>query len=155
MSAWYEFRLKRGVSPFDFYAAIHSLQYKRVHHFWDEPWWPKAYVVRVETDDVYSFEDNPHVDHFAPWDVSADEQAYGWCWPYVSRIFHDSSLLADVDEAVAHRLVHCMLNARGMSEWDEAKFAARFFWDRLTVKLRWRLYLKRQWERQQRAEVAA
>jgi hypothetical protein len=152
---WYEFRLKRGVSPFDFYASIRGVDHGLVHHFWDEPWWPKAYVVRVQTEDISPFEGNPCADHFEPWDASPDENAFGWCWPYVANVFNESSMLADQDEAMTSKLVHCMLNARGMSEWDEARFAARFLWQRLTIKLRWRLYLRRRWERQQRTEVVA
>lgn len=81
------------------------------------------------------------------WDATEDEQAFGPAWHSAACFFHVSSMLANQDERMALKLVHCFLNARGMSERDEARFAARLLWNRLTIRLRWRLYLRRRWEK--------
>jgi hypothetical protein len=146
---WYEVRFRSDGNLDAFYAAIPRGSIESFHHFWDEPWWPGAYVIRIKTDDPAPLSTYPGVDHVVPWDVSEDERLYGEQWPYVEIFFWASSAISTSrDLGSTSKIVHCVLNARGMSERDEAKFAVRFLWDRLTVKLRWRLYLRRRWERQ-------
>lgn len=149
---WYEARLKPAADPQALYQALREWPV-RSHHFWDEPWWPGAYVVRVNVRRdrglVDLLESRSDVDHVVPWDVTPDAEFYGETWPHVRDLFETASMLADVDDATATRLLHCFLNARGMSERDEAKWALRFAWGRLTIKLRWKLYLRRRWEASQ------
>jgi hypothetical protein len=140
---WHEVRLRPDADLREFYKAIPVGSLSLYHHFWDEPWWPNAYVVRVASEDADAYRSYPGVDHVVPWDASEDEAAYTaqW-WPYVAEFFCLSSIIAagGRSESLDMKLVHCFLNARGLSEWDEAKFAARLFWNRITIKprLRWR-----------------
>jgi hypothetical protein len=154
---WYELRLTPGLHVGDFYQRASELwPCEQLHHFWDEPWWPDAYIVRINTDASAPFLASlSGVSECVLWDSSEDEQAFGPAWDSVAYFFHASSMLANQDPRMALKLVHCFLNARGMSERDEARFAARLLWNRLTIKLRWRLYLRRRWEDQQRPGVAA
>lgn len=150
VDGWFELRLGYGVDPHDVHVQLGDLG--RPHHFWDEPWWPDRYVMRVESfwwtaDGLRGIRGVEHVD---AWDHAPDETHYGDDWPAVRDLFHTASMLARVDERTATRLVHCLLNARGMSERDEARWALSFAWGRLTIKLRWRLYLRRRWEREAR-----
>ena len=150
---WYELRLRPDADPAEIYSVVpDGVIY---HHFWDEPWWPHAYVVRVCTDDTSWFADLAAVDHFEPWDASQDAELFGPAWPNVSAFFMVASSISNQDPRMVHKLVHCMLNARGMSELDEAKFAASFLWGRLTIKLKWRLYLRRRWLRKRQKAGAA
>lgn len=147
---WYEVRLKPGADPQALYADM-SQWPARFHHFWDEPWWPGAYVVRVNVRRNLPalLEGRDDVDHVVEWDATPDAEFYGAHWAHVRDLFETASLLASVDEQTATRLLHCFLNARGMSEREEARWALRFVWGRITIKLRWRLYLRRRWEREQ------
>lgn len=142
---WYEVRLARGAEPDRFYAAMLLDKVASFHHFYDEPWWPGAYVIRVLTTNGRELAQLPDVDHAALWDSRPDEQQYGDDWPWVADLFQASSALADNrDPLRTLKLVHCLLNARGMTERDEAKFAAHLLWNRLTIRarLRWPLAAK-------------
>jgi hypothetical protein len=144
---WHEVRLAAGSDPTAFYRAIPTGSIDLFHHFWDEPWWPGAYVVRVLGGDPDVLATYPGADHVVPWDVEPDERLFGDLWPYVAQFFWASSAISNsTDPKLTIKLVHCILNARGMSERDEARFAAGLLWNRLTIKLRWRLYLRRRWE---------
>jgi hypothetical protein len=148
---WYEVRLFPDIPVRDFYEALPSDLAVSAHHFWDEPWWPRAFVIRVRTSNPERLKKIYGVDHVVPWDAEPDRRLFGEYWPSARAFFQSSSVLSlsgnpDMDL----KLVHCFLNARGMSERDEARFAARMLWERLTIKLRWRLYLKRRWEREAR-----
>lgn len=140
---WREVRLEQGAEPSPFYSALpyRTGEIELFHHFWDEPWWPGAYVIRVLSERHVELEGLPGVDHVAAWDEGPDEELFGETWPYVRKLFWLSSAISNTkDDRFTLKLVHCILNARGMSEWDEAKFAVRLFWNRLTIKPRlwWR-----------------
>ena len=152
---WYEVRLRKGVNPTSYVEFLPGDKVLMFHHFWDEPWWRDAYVVRIALDDDTDvcLDDYPGSDHIVPWDSTEDEALYGPLWPYVCEFFRASSVTAGSDLSL--KLVHCLLNAHGMSERDEAKFAGRLLWNRLTIKLRWKLHLKRRWERARKAEAVS
>jgi hypothetical protein len=158
---WYEVRLRPEVSLGAFYDSFTEQDAEAIvsrHHFWDEPWWENAYVVRFQVSETLALEDRPDVDHVVTWDAGPDEEQYGGAWKAVSMFFHTSSSIACVgsgnakdDEWLRRRMVHCFLNAQGMSQLDEARFHARALWGRLTIGIRWNLYLRHQWKRQQAA----
>lgn len=144
MSVWYEASLAHGAKPGPVYSAVGCLA-ERVHHFWDEPWHPGRYVVRVQAADPsvrWTLFDAPGVGAVREWDATPDEELYGEEWGDVSRFFDAGSRLAEsnLTDWYARKLVHCLLNQRGMSEWQEGLWALRFAWGRFTVKFRvwWR-----------------
>ena len=150
---WYEARLKPGLHPYAVYRWLGPQHLHDHHHFWDEPWWPGAYVVRLWSP-TSALDGCPAVDHVVEWDATPDEQLYGTDWGYVRQLFQAASDLSPLEYPETEKLVHCVLNAQGMTERDEARFVARFLWHRLTIKLRWRLYLRRRYEREQRKAAA-
>lgn len=150
-TTWYEVRMREGALPDLVYHALNGntdavMSY---HHFWDEPWWPNRYVVRIEAvrggallRDAIA--DIHGVDHVTDWDPTSDEAAYGNNWPWV-RYFFYASVGAQGNFGMKAKMVHCYLNSQGMGPWSEAWFALRFAFNRMTIGLRWRLYLRRQW----------
>lgn len=120
MSEWIEARLKRGASPAELYADVKD--YGHRHHFWDEPWWPRAYVVRLHDYRGPALSVHPAVDHVADWDPSEDAELYGELWGPVRDFFEASSEIAARganDLELCHKLIHCLLNARGFDHPDE------------------------------------
>ncbi len=154
MSVWVEVRLREGAIPSLVYDGLervvpdHGLLF---HHFWDEPWWEGRYVVRLEcgqwsrrtVENWLSSIDG--INHVAVWDATPDEQHYGDDWPLVAEFFKVSSLLAATGKPSNGQLVHCFLNAQGISPLREALFASRFARGRLSIMWRWPFYLKRRW----------
>ena len=146
---WIEARLKPGHTPQEVYDYLDYCPL--YHHFWDEPWWPGAYVVRLLAPlGDYGLGDCDAVDNFIEWDASPDEELYGDSWREVRDFFHSASKLGPVSAFERRKLVHCFLNSQGMGGWDEFKFHARMVWQRATIRLRWRLYLGRRWKAAQK-----
>jgi hypothetical protein len=141
---WLEARLVKGAKPSELYHWL-PRQPESTHHFWSEPWWPNAYVVRLRTDISYVGE-CPVVAEVVEWDDEPDAQAYGDYWPWAQRFFEAGSMLS----AARHpeRFVHCLLNAHGLGARAEIWFALRYAWRRFTTTLRWYIYLRRRWERE-------
>lgn len=157
---WYEAVLRGGAEPHDLYGDIADAfdgelraGHIVMHHFWDEPWAPRRFVLRImagpeieaQVGDWLSA--HPGIERAGPWrGVDDDRELYGDWFVHVVSFFQASSLLAGAsDYRRDAKLVHCFLNARQMDPLDEAKFAFRFGWNRLTIALRWRLYLRRRW----------
>lgn len=154
---WYEVRLLKSAELYEFYESIQADEtIETFHHFWNEPWWPGAYVVRVRAHNADHLKRAVGADHIVPWDVSDDEAFFRDLWPHVMRFFEHSSAIAasnDPDlkrDAMLEKLIHCLLNAHGMDVPDERRWARSFLWGRMTIKLRWRLYGRRRWERARR-----
>lgn len=150
---WLEVHLDAGVKPADFYQWLNDRQIvvERVHHFWDEPWNPGAYVVRVESyfRDVRWYR-NGRV--FA-WDAEPDRQLYGEKFDAAMAFFQAGSTLVP-SKWETGKLVHCFLNAQGMSWTGEVRWHLRQAYRRLKFMVQLKLYLGRRLERQAReAEV--
>lgn len=145
---WIEARLKPGRHPQEVYDYLDYCPL--YHHFWDEPWWPDAYVVRLLAPlGDYGIDRCGAVDHFVEWDATPDEELYGEDWGRVRDFFHAASALGEQSSWKRRKLVHCFLNSQGMSVWDEFCFAVRMAWQRATITIRWKLYLERQWKKAQ------
>lgn len=115
------------------------------HHFWSEPWDPNRFQVRVKamaaTHDVIAARVTRQDGVTSkPWDAGPDEELYGRRWEQVAAFFCLSSQLADDDERLHGKLVHCFLNARGYSTRREARFHLRRAWFCATLPLRIRLW---------------
>lgn len=143
-----EARLKPGHHPSELYdwLVAEGLMADRTsvhfHHFWDEPWWPGAYVVRLSAaGDIAPCE---AVDHVVAWDSKPDADLYGDRWPYVQQLFQGASNLAPLEGWNLYKLIHCVLNAQGMSVRQEAAMMTRFVWGRMTIGIRWRIEQRRQ-----------
>jgi hypothetical protein len=125
MTGWTEVRLARLSSPADFYAWLDDHgSVDHLHHFWDEPWWPSAFVVRLLNYEGSDLAECQAVDHQVTWDVTEDEELYGDTWPLVKDLFQAQSRLAAEGESLwtSRKLVHCFLNSRGYDNFDEFKF---------------------------------
>lgn len=150
MSDWIEARIRAGHSPGDLYNWMsNGHQPPHAHHFIGEPWWEDKWVVRMRGADRERVEECSAVDHVVTFDPSQDEAMYGEYWPWAQQYFEASAMLFQLDERYAEKFVHCYLNARGMTHWQEARFMLRFAWRRATIGIRWRLYIRRRWEREQ------
>lgn len=143
---WIEARLKPGRHPSELYEYLDG-DCLSFHHFWDEPWWEGAYVVRV-----WNPGPDPAlcdaVDHVVDWNEEPDEELYGEQWPDVSAFFMAGSALAPLPPFEQRKLIHCLLNAQGMSWADEWRFHLRYVWRIPLLSIRWKLYLRRRWERE-------
>lgn len=146
--SWIEARLTEGATPADLYNWL-PRQPQSAHHFWDEPWWPGAFVVRLRGPRASTVERCPLVEEVVEWDPAPDQDYFRDEWKAAEAFFAASSALPLKPLGGTGKYLHCFLNARGMSTWQEAKFAFRFGWNRLTIPFRWRLYLRRRWEREQ------
>ena len=146
---WREARIKADAHPVDLYDWLdeNEVEFGRVHQFWDEPWWPGAFVVRIETDTDLTECDA--VDNAEPWDWKPDAEHFGERFDTAMSFFQASTALNLPNFRGQNKMVHCFLNAQGMSRWDEFKFAVRYAWGTATLPIRWRLYMKRRYEREQ------
>jgi hypothetical protein len=150
-SYWVEARLKAGRKPTEVYEYMESWLGLH-HHFWDEPWWPDAYVVRVHGP-LKDLAKCDAVDHLVVWDEEPDGTLYGESWIRVARFFEAAADLGEVSTAERHKLVHCFLNSQGMSWTDELRFFFRGIKGRISMAIRWNLYLRRKWEKEVGAPV--
>lgn len=144
---WIEARLNQGSEPSELYDSL-SRRPTEFHHFWDEPWWPGAYVIRLRGITRAQAERCPAVHHTVRWDSAPDEEAYGDDWRAARQLFELGSTLSLAEDRRA-KFVHCFLNAHGMSRWAEVRWALHYAWRSALLPLRWRLYLRRRWERAQ------
>ena len=161
---WIEVHLDAGCEPRELYEWLgeHGMHVASVHHFWDEPWNPGAFVVRLKDldGDWREVEGCAFVAGVYSWDSAPDETLYGAGWPYVQEFFKAGSILGTGDPAPDHfwhvKLVHCYLNAQGMGEYQEARWAWRFMWNRLTIRprIRWRNLRLRASSRLSRSVIA-
>jgi hypothetical protein len=145
---WVECWLRPGTEPKDIYDWLGRAEGApdHVHHFWNEPWWPGGWVVRVRGSNA-DLNRHPGVVEVIQWDDEPDERLYGeqW-WDWVQGFFEASSVIAArKEDRLNTKLIHCYLNARGLSVWQEAKWALGFFWNRVTInwRLRWRYWMGR------------
>jgi len=151
---WVEVYLERGAAPEQFYDARSGEDERRpymAHHFWDEPWHPGAYVIRIADLDDEGFPDFtelPVVAEVREWDAGPDEAVYGdWAF-WAFQFFQSGSMLSvgwPKGSRMQAKFVHCFLNSHGMSELDEFRWALRFAWNRLTIRprIRWRQWRTR------------
>lgn len=137
---WVEARLKPDAEPRDLYDWLEETP-EAFHHFWDEPWHPGAYVVRIFGGPA-ELGDCPAISYLALWDHRPDVQLYGekraW-WAF--QLFEAGSMLSLEDDRWERgKFVHCFLNSHGMSVRDEFFWALRFAWGRATLypRLWWR-----------------
>lgn len=140
---WYEVRLVKGATPTDFYEQLAEWPWS-AHHFWNEPWWPRAYVIRILTDER---PDGPLIDHVVKWDDAPDAEYFGQYWPWAQRFFEASSILAGGTPSQLSKLTHCLANAHGVDGWAEIRWHLRIVARMLLMSVRWKLYLRRRWER--------
>lgn len=137
--SWAEARLHPGCTPADLYGWLDERP-GWTHHFWDEPWWPGAYVVRLDRTQA-DVGECPAVSHLAFWDERPDQALYGEFWIDAIEFFEAGSILSlKENDWERGKFVHCYLNAQGMSVRDEFWFALKFAWGRLTLRPRlwWR-----------------
>lgn len=138
--SWVEARLHPGRKPSEVYQWLDGPA-RLVHHFWDEPWWPGAYVVRLLGTQA-DLGDCPAISHLALWDERGDESVYGETWaPWAFQFFEAGSILSMKDSDWERgKFIHCYLNAQGFDNRDEIRFALDYAWKRLTLPLRlwWR-----------------
>lgn len=139
---WVEARLGKGEQPGGIYDWL-PRRPEVAHHFFDEPWWPGRYVVRLRTDVDVS--ECPAVQEVVDWDDEPDAEAFGDYWPWAQTFFEASSMLSLRGED-PHQLVHCTLNAHAINGWREVRWMFAFAIRRAILPFRWRLYLKRRWE---------
>lgn len=144
---WTEARLRKGAYPTEVYDFMGS-RGQLHHHFFGEPWWEDRYVVRVYN--APDLTECPAVDHTKAWDSEPDEEQYGEDWEAVADYFRAASNLGDLSQHRRAQLIHCFLNSQGLSWTDESRLMAKMAWKRLLLCVKWPLYLKRRWERQQR-----
>jgi len=132
---WFEVRMQQDAKPDPFYAAMGEVN--RFHHFFNEPWWPGRYIIRLDTDDhtIDSLERLPGAEEVMEWDPSDDEELFGVGWDWVCEFLQASSCLAAMNERrdMTGKLLHCFLNARGMNIHDEIAFARLFLSERLKM----------------------
>jgi hypothetical protein len=141
---WVEARLNPGAVPEEVYRWAGTGAIDLYHHFWDEPWWPGAYVIRMEGVNRSDIEECPSISHLQLWDEGPDRRLYGNYLPWVFGFFQEGSVLSEVirhDPAHQEKMVHCFLNAQGMSVLGEAWFALRFALRR--VRMQFRIWTKR------------
>lgn len=132
---WYEFHLKRDADLGDFYRDLDNwpTEVTRWHHFWDEPWNPKAFVVRVELDPAYWVRfDSATVARVYQWDESPDRELYGDKFDAAMAFFQAGSTL-NPTEWERGKFIHCFLNSQGMEWRDEAFFLLKLGWKRLIM----------------------
>lgn len=138
---WYEARLVRGAHPMVLGGEVRC-RAQQLHHFWDEPWHPGRYVVRIKVAGRMRGElaeilaEHSAVEAFGEWDATPDERLYGELWPTAASFFTAASTVASVAPpgALLHvKLVHCYLNAQGLSPAQEARWALAFAWNRLRM----------------------
>lgn len=134
---WYEAWLRPGATPLPLYRRLDPLLSFGggfVHHFYDEPWWRGAYVVRVGVTEDLNAEvkaalaSYPDVVEWARWESVHDEQTFGSYWPWAASFFQAGSVLSTAaNQTQAHRgkMVHCYLNAQGLSWGAEIRFHIR------------------------------
>lgn len=149
--SWSEARLKPDHHPSEVYDYLDGWS-GSYHHFWDEPWWEDAYVVRVLSP-LRDLEKCEAVDHVVRWNEEPDEELYGEDWPAVQMFFTAASALAPTDTFTQRKLVHCFLNTQALSWGDEIRFHLSEARSRITLMIRWKLYLRRRWERECGAPV--
>lgn len=131
MTRWIEVLLGKGQRPSLIYEIV-GTRAVSFHHFQDEPWWPKRYVVRIEADSRRM----PGIRRklksrgftFAAWDPSDDERQFGADWDAVRAFFEVGSLLAETGASSRHlsKMIHCLLNQAGLSVSAEYLFAREF-----------------------------
>jgi hypothetical protein len=146
-SQWVEIQLTHDTVPGELYEVFgaNKLLPKSFHHFWDEPWHPGRYVVRVLplTEDrlklsriVRAAMTAGIVETWCQWDASPDEILFGAEWRVVCGFFNAGSAVTWAP-GTQRKLVHCFLNAQGLSVREEFFFALRFAWDRLRIGMGW------------------
>lgn len=148
-----EILLPEGAEPNIIYDQLNPNI--RHHHFWDEPWNPKAFSVRVRIDQLPEFNNilnniRPRGSRFGDYDGSDDAKMFGKAWPAVEAFFDATSQLRAVaprdndklNEFWAMKLVHCFLNAQRYDPIDEFKWALKFARRRLFLSFQFRLYAK-------------
>lgn len=149
--SWVEAQLRPGVQPAEFYfdmaekinADSEEGLVPLMHHFYDEPWWPGAYVVRVRLTDgavtQAAVEECGAVEQAVPWDPAPDQEVYGDFFGWATRFFEAGSLLS-LSNISQGKLVHCYLNAQGLNVRQEFVWALRFAFGRATLRPRlwWR-----------------
>jgi hypothetical protein len=125
--------------PRDLYLELANDGPRRIHHFWDEPWWRGAFVVRVLGVDQERIEKYESVEMAAPWDATPDAELYGTYWGWAQQFFEAGSMLSQ-GKGDRSKFVHCFLNSYGMSVRQEFFWALRFAWGRATLhpRLWWR-----------------
>lgn len=153
--SWVELHLEPDADLIDVYTAVRDGAPDggviNSHHFWDEPWNPGAFVIRLETEPggladalLEAVSERVDVREVVPWDSAPDAEMYGGYWPHVRDWFHlssviNSSLLRDAPPAAraswSAKLIHCFLNQQQLSPWGEAKFLARFAVERVRTGL--------------------
>lgn len=169
--SWVELSLGQDAEPGDltedrYYDDAFASEW---HAFWDEPWNPRAWVVRApfETEAaadwfVTGFEHDGLVWQARRWDATEDEELFGALWPAVAGMFHAQSVIACHRDQLTPewrtyydiKLVHCYLNAQGLDVPDERKFHIRSWWGRVMIRTRWAPRLQRR-QAARRAKVAA
>lgn len=153
---WFEFHLEQGADMGDFYDALResTLLYRRRHHFFNEPWNPGAFVVRVETE-VWSSDAwlIPGVKNIYEWDAAPDEALYGPKFDLAMEFFEAGSRL-NPSPWEREKFVHCFLNAQGMSWGDEVRFHLRVAYKRVKLMVLWKPVYERRFREQQERENA-
>lgn len=145
---WLELYLKPGADLGRVYDWLKPFRadITSIHFFWDEPWNPEGYVVRVETDlESEDLIGAPGVTRVEPWGgEQTDRDLYGDRFNQAMDFFMASCLMATKDEWLTEKLVHCFLNQRQITWWGEIRFHLRMAWRRLYVIVWWKVKGRRE-----------
>ncbi len=143
MSNWKEVHLRRGADLRATYEELFLLHRDEIgpglHHFWDEPWNPGAFVIRVQGVPMQDLAALPGVKTVLPWEgEQADRDLYGDWFDPAMRFFSASSEMA-LAPPLAGKMVHCYLNQSQFSWWDEVWFHLREARDRIRLIIVWKV----------------
>lgn len=161
-ASWYE--VKALCTPESFYAWLAAEYPEEVvlmwHHFY-EPWHRKGPVVRLLLAADYAADITKRLDEWEwtvgvePWEREEDDvDHFGEEWfQFAMMFFQASSMFVGHPKAdyMTVKLIHCFLNARGMTRKQEIRWALKYAWRSATLepKLRWRAWRtgRKWWER--------
>lgn len=145
---WVEVRLHPTYFPFEVYADLPPVLF--VHHFYDEPWWPDRYVIRLllVKEDAAAIRSHvarlPAVASVGSWtNVHQDQELYRDHFYHAMTFFQGASRMANWPrspkerEWIAGKLVHCYLNAAGIR--NEPLWALRYAWRRILLSIKLKL----------------
>lgn len=125
-----EFTVESAASIGSTLLPFHARSY---HAFQAEPWHPGGYVLRIEAPTPYAENLVSDYGEVVEWDPSPDEEQYGVGWPIAREFFLISTALGDLPDSTTRKLVHCFLNARGLSWTDEIRFHLREAYSRIRL----------------------
>ena len=112
MTEWKEIRLPKG-ADIDHYLAFYRR--KKTMAFFDEPWHPGCWILRVKGE--------PDRKNEVEWSEKGD---IGYLGQAGFDLLCQASKARDRTPGNTNKFIHCQLNTWGYTRWDEFKFALSY-----------------------------